>query len=78
MTIYDGTSLENKSSKTPFLIRKKYKLDSYTKVIGVIGNHIRAKHYETLIQVVDTIINKKTEKISFLFKLGTLLTELKT
>ena len=70
MTIYDGTSLENKSSKTPFLIRKKYKLDSYTKVIGVIGNHIRAKHYETLIQVVDTIINKKNRKDFFFIQIG--------
>jgi glycosyltransferase involved in cell wall biosynthesis len=70
MTIYDGTSLENKSSTTPFLIRKKYELDSYTKVIGVIGNHIRAKHYETLIQVVDTIINKKNRKDFFFIQIG--------
>ncbi|PKP16211.1 MAG: glycosyltransferase family 1 protein, partial [Bacteroidetes bacterium HGW-Bacteroidetes-23] len=65
VTIYDGTSLEDKSSITPFLIREKYNLNNSIKVIGIIGNHIRAKHYETLIQVIDIIINKKNRKDFF-------------
>jgi len=70
ITVYDGTSLEDKSSITPFLIKEKYNLDSSTKVIGIIGNHIRAKHYETLIQVVDIIINQKNRKDFFFVQIG--------
>lgn len=70
VTIYDGTSLLNKSNETPFLLREKYKIDSSKKVVGIIGNHIRAKHFETLVHVINVIINEKKRTDFFFVQIG--------
>lgn len=71
ITIYHGTSLLNKSSETPFLIREKFKLDSSIKIIGNIGNHIRAKNLETFVETVNEIVNVKKRKDFFFIQFGT-------
>ena len=69
-TIYHGTNLKNKSTETPFLLREKYNIDPSKKVIGVIGNHIRAKNFETLVETVDLIINKEKRKDIVFVQIG--------
>ncbi|MEZ7498818.1 glycosyltransferase family 4 protein [Flavobacterium sp. Arc3] len=59
ITIYHGTNLKNKSTETPFLLREKFAIDHAKKIIGIIGNHIRAKNFETLIETVNIIINEE-------------------
>lgn len=63
ITIYHGTNIRTKSSETPFTLREKFAIPNSKKIIGVIGNHIRAKHFETLIEVVNQLINiqKRTD-----------------
>ncbi|GGD11107.1 glycosyltransferase family 4 protein [Hyunsoonleella pacifica] len=56
-TIYHGTNLKTKSIKTPFLIRDKYRIPPNKTIIGHIGNHIKAKHLETYINIAHHIIN---------------------
>ncbi|WP_426063877.1 glycosyltransferase family 4 protein [Flavobacterium sp. DSP2-3-1] len=65
ITIYHGTNIGTKDSLTPFLLREKFGIDSSKKIIGIIGNHIRAKNFETLIETVNIIVNiqKKTDYI---------------
>ncbi|EIA08276.1 glycosyltransferase family 4 protein [Flavobacterium frigoris] len=70
ITIYHGTNLKNKSTETPFLLREKYNIDSSKKIIGVIGNHIRAKNFETLIETADLIINKEKRKDIIFVQIG--------
>ena len=62
MTIYHGTNIGTKSSETPFSLREKFAIPNSKKIIGVIGNHIRAKHFETLIEVVNELINIQKRK----------------
>ncbi len=71
LTIYHGTNLKTKSSETPFKLRKKYDIKSDQKIIGNIGNHIKAKHLETWINVADTIINKNKRTDFFFVQIGT-------
>lgn len=59
ITIYHGTNLKHKSDKTAFLLREKYNIAADKKIVGIIGNHIRAKNFETLIETVNIIINEK-------------------
>lgn len=59
ITIYHGTNLKNKSNETPFLLREKFNIDPSKKIVGIIGNHIRAKNLETLVETVDIIVNKE-------------------
>lgn len=63
ITLYHGTNINTKSSDTPFQLRTKFAIPDSKKIIGVIGNHIRAKHFETLIEVVNQLINiqKRTD-----------------
>lgn len=65
ITIYHGTNIGTKNSQTPFLLREKFGIDPSTKIIGIIGNHIRAKNFETLIETVNIIVNvqKRTDFI---------------
>ena len=70
VTIYDGTNISNKSTITPFLLRDKFDIDKSKKIIGVIGNHIRAKHFETLIEIVDEIVNKQKRTDFFFVQIG--------
>lgn len=65
-TIYHGTNISNKKTDTPFLLREKYGIDDSKKIIGIIGNHIRAKNFETLVEMVDIIINKE-KRDDFIF-----------
>ena len=57
--IYHGTRIDNKSSQTPFTIKDKFGLGPQTRLIGSIGNHIKAKDLETWIDTIDYLINKK-------------------
>ncbi len=56
ITVYHGTNLKTKSSDTPFLLREKFEIPSSKTIIGHIGNHIKAKHLETFIEVAYRII----------------------
>ncbi|WP_310381955.1 glycosyltransferase family 4 protein [Flavobacterium sp.] len=71
ITIYHGTSLLNKGTETPFLIREKFKIDPTTKIIGNIGNHIRAKNLETFVETVNEIVNIKKRDDFFFIQFGT-------
>ncbi len=71
ITIYHGTNLKTKSIETPFLLREKYEIPSDKKVIGSIANHIKAKHLDTWIDVVDTIINKEKKTDYIFVQIGT-------
>lgn len=59
LTVYQGTSITNKSSETDFLLRKKFAIEESKKIVGIIGNHIRAKNLETFIETVNIIVNVK-------------------
>ncbi len=71
ITIYHGTNLKTKSTETPFLLREKYNLGSDKIIIGNIANHIRAKHLDTLVDIIDIIINKQKRKEFFFIQIGT-------
>ncbi|MFB9058131.1 glycosyltransferase family 4 protein [Mariniflexile ostreae] len=70
-TIYHGTNLKNKSSKTPFNIREKYNIGKNKKIIGNIANHIRAKDLDTWVNMADRIINKENRTDFFFVQIGT-------
>lgn len=71
MTIYHGTNISTKSAETPFLLRDKFSIDPSKKIIGIIGNHIRAKNLETLIDVVNIIINVQKRTDFCFIQIGT-------
>ncbi|MFS4483253.1 glycosyltransferase family 4 protein [Hyunsoonleella sp. 2307UL5-6] len=71
LTVYHGTNLKTKSTKTPFLIRKKYNIPNHKTIVGHIGNHIKAKHLETFINVVDRIINIEKHTNFIFIQIGT-------
>ena len=71
ITIYHGTSLLNKSSETPYSLREKFKIDPSKKIIGNIGNHIRAKNLETFVETINYIINIKKRTDFFFVQIGT-------
>ncbi|MFV8369295.1 glycosyltransferase family 4 protein [Flavobacterium sp. LB2R40] len=84
ITVYQGTSVTNKSTATDFLLREKFAIDASKKIVGTIGNHIRAKNLETLIETVNIIVNvkKRTDIIfvqigSFTERTEDLLTKIK-
>lgn len=58
-TVYQGTSITNKSSETDFLLRERFAIDKSKKIVGIIGNHIRAKNLETFVETVNLIVNVK-------------------
>ncbi|WP_303315777.1 glycosyltransferase family 4 protein [Flavivirga abyssicola] len=71
LTIYHGTNLKTKSTETPFLLKEKYNINGDKIIIGNIGNHIKAKHLETWIDVADNIINKKKNTDFIFVQIGT-------
>ncbi len=71
LTIYHGTNLKTKSTETPFQLKEKYGIAEDKIVIGNIGNHIKAKHLETLIDVANIIINKKKNTNFIFVQIGT-------
>jgi glycosyltransferase involved in cell wall biosynthesis len=84
ITIYQGTSITNKSPETDFLLREKFEIDESKKIVGIIGNHIRAKNLETFIETVNVIVNIKKRKDivfvqigSFTDRTGDLITKIK-
>ncbi|MGV9004584.1 glycosyltransferase family 4 protein [Flavobacterium sp.] len=65
-TVYQGTSLLNKSSETPFTLREKFSISTSKKIIGTIGNHVDAKNLEVFIETANIIINIK-KRTDFIF-----------
>ena len=60
--VYDGIKIPNQIEQHEIQIRNIYNLNSEIKIIGHIGNHIKAKDLDTLINTVDETINKRKEK----------------
>ena len=71
ITVYHGTNLKTKSTKTPFLLREKFNISSDKIIIGNIANHIRAKHLDTLVDIADTIVNKEKRTDFIFIQIGT-------
>lgn len=71
ITVYHGTNLKTKSTNTPFLIREKYNITKDKTIVGHIGNHIRAKHLETFINVAHRIINIEKQTDFIFIQIGT-------
>ena len=71
VTVYHGTNLKTKSSSTPFLLREKFNIPPDTLIIGNIANHIRAKHLDTWVNIIDNVINKAQEKHMIFVQIGT-------
>lgn len=61
VTIYNGIRFENLTDQKIIKLRKTYKISKNIKIIGSIGNHIRAKNLFTFIEVVNYIVNIKKE-----------------
>jgi glycosyltransferase involved in cell wall biosynthesis len=70
VTVYHGTNLKTKSNITPFLLRDKYDLKNDTIIIGNIANHIRAKHLDTWVNIIDEIVNKQNTTNLFFVQIG--------
>ena len=70
ITVYQGTSITNKNSETDFLLREKFGIDESKKIVGIIGNHIRAKNLETFIETVNIIVNIKKRKDIIFVQIG--------
>ena len=68
--VYHGTRLDNKTTRTPFLLREKLNLPQEKIIVGNIANHIRAKHIETLIGVADFLINQEKRTDFFFVQIG--------
>ncbi len=71
ITVYHGTNLKTKSTETPFQIRKKFNIPNDKTIVGHIGNHIKAKHLETFINVVDRIVNVEKRNDFIFIQIGT-------
>lgn len=71
VTVYHGTNLKTKSALTPFQLREKYNIPSDTLIIGNIANHIRAKHLDTWVNIIDNIVNKESQKNMIFVQIGT-------
>lgn len=70
ITIYHGTNISNKKTDTPFQLRENFEIQNSKKIIGIIGNHIRAKNFETLIDIVDIIVNKEKNNDFIFIQIG--------
>lgn len=71
ITIYHGTSLLNKNCEASDNLRNMFEIDSSKKIIGNIGNHIRAKNLETFIGIVNHIVNVKKLTNFYFIQIGT-------
>lgn len=69
-TIYHGINLANQEETAPFNLRKKLNLAEGATLVGNIGNHIRAKHLETLVEVVNEVVNNQKRKDFFFVQMG--------
>ena len=70
LTVYHGTRIDNKSDKTPFMLREKFNIDSNKKIIGNIANHYPAKDLPTLIRVVNRLANEYGRKDFHVVQIG--------
>ncbi len=70
-TIYHGTRIDNKSTDTPFNLRTRYSISDNSKIVGHIGNHIKAKDLETWIGAIDHLVNKMGMKDLYFVQIGT-------
>ncbi|HSI70126.1 MAG TPA: glycosyltransferase family 4 protein [Gillisia sp.] len=70
-TIYHGTRVGNKSTETPWFLRKKFNIPENYKIVGNIGNHIKAKDLETWIASIDLLVNKMDYKDLNFVQIGT-------
>ena len=68
--IYDGISLRGMNDQTPFLIRNRYNIPEKTRIIGNIGNHIKAKDLHILIDTLAYLVHVKKEKNLHFFQMG--------
>ena len=68
--IHNGIFLDKMSAETPFLLREKYGIDPKKKIIGNIGNHIKAKDLDTFINIADYLINIKKKKDLHFVQIG--------
>lgn len=55
--IYDGISIDEMSTKTSYTLREKYNIAPGVKIIGNIGNHLKAKDLNTFLEVANHLIN---------------------
>jgi len=58
-TVYHGTNLFPQNHQTSFNLKERLGLSADKILIGNIANHIRAKDLDTLINVLDLLINSK-------------------
>ncbi len=70
VTIYHGVNLNNQKKEAPYRLREKLNIPEDKLLIGNIGNHIRAKHLETLLEVVNDIVHVNGRKDFFFVQMG--------
>mgnify|MGYP003148676247 CR=1 FL=1 len=68
--IYHGTNLKTKGTSTDFNLRKKLGLPENIIIIGMLANHIRAKHMETWVNVMDILVNHQHRKDFYFVQFG--------
>lgn len=68
-TIYHGTQL-NTTKERASEIREKLKLPQEAILVGTIANHIRAKSFDTYVNMVDVIVNKMNRKDFHFVEIG--------
>lgn len=70
ITIYNGIRFEKPTNKKIINLRNTYNIPKNIKIIGSIGNHIRAKNLFTFIEVVNYIVNIKRETQFIFVQIG--------
>lgn len=70
ITVYHGTSVPKIPSKSVVNLREKHSIDKNYTLVGVIGNHIRAKHLETLIEVIHQLVNIEKQQYFRFIQIG--------
>lgn len=70
VTLYHGVNLTQQKRSSSFSLRKQLNIGEEKILVGNIGNHIRAKHLETFIEVVNDIINVKGRNDFFFVQMG--------
>lgn len=75
VTIYHGTRLDHKSTRTPYKLKEHFQIGSDKKIIGHIGNHIKAKDLYTWISTIDHLVSRKKNRELVFVQIGTFTTE---
>ncbi len=70
ITIYHGTRIDNKSSVTPFLLRKKFPILPHQKIVGNIANHHEAKNLESFVDVANYLVNIRKQNQFHFVQIG--------